>query len=198
MSAGQSVQRCVHGMILAYCDSCAEDLRVQKNLKEVARVRSGRPVPVSVSNDELEELILLQVKPRSDWPAVFSVNYRREIWPFNGRAWTKPEDRHFVYHPLLYEIADIYLRIRNRDIRSGGRFFISPKGVYFREDLDPIAQFITFRIVKHRPRSAPIRQFRRGEPESEDHLLDKILGPDACGRTSSEASRSKKGHLQTK
>ena len=64
----------------------------------------------------------LQVKRRWDWPAIFSTNDRREIWPRTTNGWTPLSDRREVrgLSPILDQVADILLDRKP----EGGRFFM--------------------------------------------------------------------------
>jgi len=48
---------------------------------------------LTLTRAEFDDLKALQRKKRWDWPAVFSVNNRRDIWPFVTRGWTPEQER---------------------------------------------------------------------------------------------------------
>ena len=83
-----------------------------------------------------------------DWPAVFSTNNRREIWPFVTNGYTPEENRKQVRGEsrVIDEVADFYLKVRN----DGGRFFIDDLGAYYKNaDIgEGLNLFVWFRISK--------------------------------------------------
>lgn len=97
---------------------------------------------IPITREEFEEFRSLQIRSRWDWPASFSCNRKKEVWPWIGYGFSDEKDRIHLQGevPLLDLIVDIVLRER----WLGGRFFINEKGVYLRPD-DPhvlIAQFV--------------------------------------------------------
>jgi hypothetical protein len=82
---------------------------------------------IRASHEELEALQALQIRYHFRSPAVFSCNRRGEIWVFRTYGYTPLEDRVDVSEtPILRRIARAVLGRRPR----GGRFFVSPQGVY--------------------------------------------------------------------
>ncbi len=51
---------------------------------------------MEISPEEFEELKRTQLRNRWDWPAVFSTNCNREIWPFVTYGPTDEEEREQV------------------------------------------------------------------------------------------------------
>ncbi|HEV2490998.1 MAG TPA: hypothetical protein VGT03_14420 [Candidatus Acidoferrales bacterium] len=102
--------------------------------------------PMSLSQDEFEELKKLQVKYRWDWPAVFSSSCNDEIWPFVRYGHTPSEQRLNVrgISPVIDGIADIYLKRKH----IGGRFFVNEKGAFYKNHKRVEFQFVRFDIRK--------------------------------------------------
>ena len=48
---------------------------------------------LTLTRAEFDHLKALQRKKRWDWPAVFSINNQRDIWPFVRRRWTPLQER---------------------------------------------------------------------------------------------------------
>jgi len=99
---------------------------------------------LALTRAEFEQLKVLVRKKRWDWPAVFSVNHHREIWPFVTYKWTPEEEREPVrgLSRVIDEVADRYLKLRT----DGGRFFIDDrlafyKGAEIRDAYNPIVIF---------------------------------------------------------
>ena len=87
---------------------------------------------VSLSREEWDEFRDVQIRPRADWPATFSCNHHREVWPYITFGYTAPSERLDLRGqiPRLDEIVDWVLEIRP----GGGRFFISDEGVFIRPE----------------------------------------------------------------
>ena len=99
------------------------ELQIRKNI-------SMRLKHLPMSKREYQALLDLQVKRRSDWPAVFSVNKDEKVWPWVCYGPTPEEERQYAPladHPRLREIAQNF--ISNVD-EKGGRFFINQTGVF--------------------------------------------------------------------
>lgn len=95
-----------------------------------------------VSPVEFEEFRDFQVQQRWDWPAIFSCNMYRQVWPFNAYGYTDETRRMYLegHIPLLDQIVEMVLLERS----EGGRFFIGDEGVFLRpdEELILIVRFI--------------------------------------------------------
>ncbi len=99
---------------------------------------------LAITRDEFEELKRLQIRHRWRWPAIFSTNFHREIWPYAGPGYTKVKERLQVrgVSKIIDAVADQYLRTR----KEGGRFFIDEKGAFYTEQGRPQVQFLVFLI----------------------------------------------------
>ncbi|HVU47574.1 MAG TPA: hypothetical protein VHD85_15695 [Terracidiphilus sp.] len=69
----------------------------------------------------------------------FSTNPDGDIWPYIRNGYISDIDRKNVrgYSPLLDQIADIYLTVRE----EGGRFFIDDKGAFWKKMGNKLVQF---------------------------------------------------------
>ena len=85
---------------------------------------------LTLTRTELEQLKALVRRKRWDWPAVFSVNQHREIWPFATYKRTPEEEREPVrgLSRVIDEVADRYLSLRS----DGGRFFVDDKHAFYK------------------------------------------------------------------
>ena len=83
---------------------------------------------LELSQEEFDEFRWRQIRPRADWPAAFSCNYKREVWPFVSYGLTYDEHRRHLKGEieLLDEIVEGVLAERP----SGGRFFLNDRGVF--------------------------------------------------------------------
>ncbi|MGP8252008.1 MAG: hypothetical protein ACLQHF_08240 [Terracidiphilus sp.] len=108
-----------------------------------------KPFPISLK--EYQELAKLQIKPRSDWHAVFSVNRREDVWPFITWKLTPTEKRRLVPKEfrLLHEIAGFV--ISNSKDEEGGRFFINRNGVYFSNGDSEPSKVRPMQIIEWKP-----------------------------------------------
>ena len=101
--------------------------------------------PILVSRPDLEDIKRLQIKPRNDWPAVFSTNVHGEIWPFATYGYTYGSDRVDVrgFSNVINVVAERYREIRP----EGGRFFIDATGAFYKEESGAWStrQFVNFR-----------------------------------------------------
>lgn len=100
---------------------------------------------IRLSKSEWEELRLLKVKHRWDWPAVFSVSPRGEIWPFVTYGRTPESLRENVrgMSRLLDELADTLLY----ECSIGGRFFLDENGAHYKNAVGNTSQFAYFVIA---------------------------------------------------
>ena len=98
---------------------------------------------IDLTLEEFEEFRDLQIRPRADWPAAFSCNYRKEVWPFVSYGLTYEEQRLHLKGEiqLLDEIVERVLAERP----SGGRFYISDNGVFW--DAEGNEAVVMFHIV---------------------------------------------------
>ena len=83
---------------------------------------------VKLTREVFEEFRDLQIRPRADWPATFSCNPRREVWPFQGYGYTEPKDR--VHLESKFDLLDHIVEAVLEERPEGGRFFIDDDGVY--------------------------------------------------------------------
>ena len=74
----------------------------------------------------------VQIKPKWGWPATFSCNRKRQVWPGTTFGPTPELEREYVegVRALLDEIVDDVLCVRPR----GGRFHIDDRGVFLASD----------------------------------------------------------------
>ncbi len=98
---------------------------------------------LELSREEFEEFRDRQIRPRADWPAAFSCNFRKEVWPFVSYGLTYEENRRHLKGEvkLLDEIVETVLAERP----SGGRFYISDNGVF--SDAEGNEAVVLFHIV---------------------------------------------------
>ena len=82
---------------------------------------------------ELKYFRDVQVRPRWGWPATFSCNGRREVWPGTRYGHTPEHERQHLEGvlALLDEIVDDVLHVEPR----GGRFHVNDQGVFLASDL---------------------------------------------------------------
>ncbi len=101
--------------------------------------------PILVRRADLEDIRRLQIKPRSDWPAVFSTNVHGEIWPFATYGYTYGGNRLDVrgFSNVIDEVAERYREIRC----EGGHFFIDATGAFYKDESSALStrQFVNFR-----------------------------------------------------
>ena len=109
---------------------------------------------IRISKKEYESFLELEIKRRSKWWAVFSVNRREQIWPFVCYGVTPEEKRQYVSleeYPRLRELGGNFISSVDEE---GGRFFIDERGVFFikgeKEEVDP-EQFIEWRPDENLP-----------------------------------------------
>lgn len=85
------------GAVLYRCPRCGNNLPAQDSVCTCVLSRPGdlprvvcleRPTKIRISLPELEELRFAQIRPRRDWPAVFSCNRHRDLWLFITYGWT--------------------------------------------------------------------------------------------------------------
>jgi hypothetical protein len=101
---------------------------------------------LTITRAEFDHLKALQLKKRWDWPAVFSVNNRCDIWPFVTRGWTPEQEREPVrgLSRVVDEVAERYLSERC----DGGRFFVDDLHAFWKCEIDDSRHVIViFRIV---------------------------------------------------
>jgi len=97
-------------------------------VKGVDRVYEYPVQKLQLSRTEFDEFRALVIRERWDWPAVFSVNPKGEIWPWVTWGWTPEYEKIDVSgrSALLRRVAYTLLNIRP----EGGRFFIDEEGAY--------------------------------------------------------------------
>ena len=78
------------------------------------------------------------------WPAAFTSIPSENIWPHAKYGKTNETHRVYVQKESKYldEVADINVNIRE----SGGKFFISDKGCFYRDERNRNVQFVTWII----------------------------------------------------
>ena len=81
---------------------------------------------IALTQNEFEDFRDVQIRPRADWPATFSCNVWREVWPFNSYGYTRERIYLEGQIPRLDEIVRIVLNVRPEE----GQFFISDDGIY--------------------------------------------------------------------
>ena len=98
---------------------------------------------LELSQEEFEEFREIQIRPRADWPAAFSCNFRKEVWPFVSYGLTYEEHRRHLKGKieLLDEIVERVLAERP----SGGRFYLNDRGVF--SDAEGNESIVLFQIV---------------------------------------------------
>ena len=99
-------------------------------------------VRLHLSSDELSDLISLQMRSWSDWPARFSCN-KREVWPSPSLGYSRSEDRQNLAgeFPVLDRVHELTLEER----RIGGRFFVCEHGAFtYIEDIGEKVQLAEF------------------------------------------------------
>lgn len=74
----------------------------------------------------------VQIEPKWGWPATFSCNGKREVWPGKGFGHTREVEREHLEGvlALLDEIVDDVLYVQPR----GGRFHIDDRGAFLAAD----------------------------------------------------------------
>ena len=95
---------------------------------------------IGLSPEEFEEFRDVQIRPRADWPAIFSCNQYQKVWPFRSYGYTGPVTDIQGEIPRLDEIVEWVLEMRP----EGGRFFINDEGVFIKPEDDDIqiAEFV--------------------------------------------------------
>lgn len=103
------------------------------------------PLLFPIDREELRRLKELQVMRHREWPAAFSTNSLGQIWLYTHAGNTPLDEREFVDGMLefLEQIAETYRYERP----GGGRFFVSDRGCFYREEGMPEVQFIEFRSL---------------------------------------------------
>lgn len=86
-----------------------------------------------VTLDELEELREVQIRPKWGWPAIFSCNVDREVWPRTTASRTPDEEKEFLEgcFPLLDQVVELVIKetAARGKYPLGGRFRVDDKGV---------------------------------------------------------------------
>ena len=98
-----------------------------------------------VTSEELEELREVQIRPKWGWPAVFSCNESRRVWPRTTASRTPDAEREYLEgcFPLLDEIVKSVVRetaARGR-YPLGGRFRVDDEGVELADGDERIIEF---------------------------------------------------------
>ena len=85
-------------------------------------------IPVmSIAGSDLDDLMALQIRGWSDWPARFSCNHFGTIWPCPGRGYSGPlPNIPTQENPILRFVTHRTLKLRRR----GGRMFICEHGAW--------------------------------------------------------------------
>ena len=89
---------------------------------------------------EFEFMREVQIRPRWGWPATFSCNGRREVWPSTRLGLTPEREREHLegVRAMLDEIVDDVLDVRPR----GGRFHINDRGAFLASDMRQVTEFL--------------------------------------------------------
>lgn len=100
---------------------------------------------LTITRAEFDYLKALQIRKRWDWTAVFSVNNRRDIWPFVTHGWTPEQEREQVrgLSRVVDEVAERYLSERV----DGGRFFIDDRHAFYKSEIDDSRHLIVVFII---------------------------------------------------
>ena len=112
----------------------------------VEKYKKYRTLPVT--DDEFAQLKQLQIRFRWDWPAVFSTNLRRDLWPWVTYGYTDWSDRQQLrgLSKILDVVADVCLAERIDD--GGGRFFVNDDGAFYKKEDGELVQFVTFQRTR--------------------------------------------------
>ncbi len=91
---------------------------------------------------EFEQLKAAQVKQKWDWPAIFSANQARQVWPYVTPGLTPESQRVHLQgsFQLLDRLVVQFLRFRD----EGGRFWVDEKGAYLDSTRSAGAKFAEF------------------------------------------------------
>jgi hypothetical protein len=102
---------------------------------------------ILVSGDQFQAFRDLQERRRWQWPAVFSANRRREIWPFGVNGLTPEEKQKGIrgLSRVVDQVADEFLRRE----RSGGRFWINDYGAFCKDEAGRREKFASFVMANH-------------------------------------------------
>ena len=95
---------------------------------------------IRLSHDEFREFRDVQIIPRWSWPATFSCNNERQVWPYATPGYTRFEKRLYVdgWFTRLDEIVRLVLMVRH----EGGRFNIDNNGVRLAESGEQVCRFV--------------------------------------------------------
>ncbi len=98
---------------------------------------------ISITREDYDELWSIQPKRRRDWKFPwFSVNPQGEIWPGKTLGLTPLEVRENIAgrSKLLDRVAKECLKTRE----TGGRFFVSNLGAFYRDESGKEVEFLEF------------------------------------------------------
>ncbi len=125
------------------CRICGKPV---ENFEKVHASCLERKYVLSLTATEFEELIQLKVKHRWDWPAVFSTNEYRDIWPFLGYGYSRANERRQVrgVSKIVDAVADEFLKM----FPAGGRFFINDTGAFYKDEYSRVTPVLAFAISK--------------------------------------------------
>lgn len=91
-----------------------------------------------LTHDDVTELEEIRLSQKWDWPATFSCNQGRQVWPCVTFGLRPPDDRYQVGGlPKLDEIVDGVLR----ESPEGGGFHVDREGVALARDGQKIIEF---------------------------------------------------------
>lgn len=95
---------------------------------------------LAVGKSHVDELVALGKQKRWSWGAVFSCNFRQQVWVPPGYGHTPKSKRVYLQgrNELLDELVKIYLEVRP----EGERFFVNESGAAPQDR--PRAQFVQF------------------------------------------------------
>ena len=94
---------------------------------------------ILLTPEDITVLKSLRLSDKWDWPATFSCNQRREVWPGKVFGPTPPHERYHVggLFPSLEVIVCLVLQCRP----EGGRFHVDDEGVTLARDGRQIIEF---------------------------------------------------------
>ena len=133
------------------CEYCGKEVWEGSDFRDfhrtcVEKYRKYRTLPVT--DDEFAQLKQLQIRFRWDWPAVFSTNLHRDLWPWVTYGYTDWADRQQLrgLSTILDVVADVCLAERIDD--GGGRFFVNDDGAFYKKEDGELVQFVTFQRTR--------------------------------------------------
>ena len=92
-----------------------------------------------MSRAKFERFKDAQIRPRCDWPATFSCNPKREVWPFITFGYTDERERLDLQGQI--ELLDDIVEDVLWENHLGGRFHINDNGAYLADDGPQVSRF---------------------------------------------------------